>query len=281
MVISLFSCLFTGTTVSAAEENNSTATTPTNLITNGNFNVNVNTNDSKCLPGLDNRSVNSFIADKQNGQWYRSTGGISPSDAPDLDADYSQVDVSTTYPTYFGPNSQMVIEPTETGDSKNHVLRAVQNLHTQVELKNTGKYTLSFKFRLPHTDTDVSSFELSLVTPDQNGENSPTPKNTSTKIYDITNATLDLSGTDRNISIDSSNNIKFNVSEAASNWKNVKVSFDVARNENQIPSFTDTDGKKYDFPVLLKIEFGYSLIPLVDEASGGSFLDRVVMFRKQ
>jgi len=31
----------------------------------------------------------------------------------------------------------------------------------------------------------------------------------------------------------------------------------------------------------LRIEFGYSLIPLVDEASGGSFLDRVVMFRKQ
>lgn len=31
----------------------------------------------------------------------------------------------------------------------------------------------------------------------------------------------------------------------------------------------------------VKIEFGYSLIPLVDEKSGGSFLDRVVMFRKQ
>lgn len=31
----------------------------------------------------------------------------------------------------------------------------------------------------------------------------------------------------------------------------------------------------------IKIEFGYSLIPLVDEASGGNFLDRVVMFRKQ
>ena len=31
----------------------------------------------------------------------------------------------------------------------------------------------------------------------------------------------------------------------------------------------------------IKIEFGYSLIPLVDENSGGNFLDRVVMFRKQ
>lgn len=31
----------------------------------------------------------------------------------------------------------------------------------------------------------------------------------------------------------------------------------------------------------IRIEFGYSLIPLVDESSGGSFLDRVVMFRKQ
>lgn len=31
----------------------------------------------------------------------------------------------------------------------------------------------------------------------------------------------------------------------------------------------------------IKIEFGYSLIPLVDESTGGNFLDRVVMFRKQ
>lgn len=31
----------------------------------------------------------------------------------------------------------------------------------------------------------------------------------------------------------------------------------------------------------IEMEFGYSLIPLVDEASGGSFVDRVVMFRKQ
>ncbi len=31
----------------------------------------------------------------------------------------------------------------------------------------------------------------------------------------------------------------------------------------------------------IEMEFGYSLIRLVDEASGGSFLDRVVMFRKQ
>ncbi|MGN0605705.1 MAG: flagellar biosynthesis protein FlhA [Oscillospiraceae bacterium] len=32
---------------------------------------------------------------------------------------------------------------------------------------------------------------------------------------------------------------------------------------------------------LIRIDFGYSLIPIVDENSGGSFLDRVVMFRKQ
>lgn len=31
----------------------------------------------------------------------------------------------------------------------------------------------------------------------------------------------------------------------------------------------------------IELEFGYSLIPLVDEASGGNFIDRVVMFRKQ
>jgi flagellar biosynthesis protein FlhA len=32
---------------------------------------------------------------------------------------------------------------------------------------------------------------------------------------------------------------------------------------------------------LVRIDFGYSLIPIVDEKSGGNFLDRVVMFRKQ
>lgn len=31
----------------------------------------------------------------------------------------------------------------------------------------------------------------------------------------------------------------------------------------------------------IEMEFGYSLIPLVDEGSGGNFIDRVVMFRKQ
>lgn len=31
----------------------------------------------------------------------------------------------------------------------------------------------------------------------------------------------------------------------------------------------------------IEMDFGYSLIPLVDESSGGSFSDRVVMFRKQ
>lgn len=31
----------------------------------------------------------------------------------------------------------------------------------------------------------------------------------------------------------------------------------------------------------IEMEFGYSLIPLADESSGGSFIDRVVMFRKQ
>ncbi len=31
----------------------------------------------------------------------------------------------------------------------------------------------------------------------------------------------------------------------------------------------------------IELEFGYSLIPIIDEGSGGSFIDRVVMFRKQ
>ncbi len=32
---------------------------------------------------------------------------------------------------------------------------------------------------------------------------------------------------------------------------------------------------------LIEVEFGYNLIPLVDESLGGSFIDKIVMFRKQ
>lgn len=46
--------------------------------------------------------------------------------------------------------------------------------------------------------------------------------------------------------------------------------------------FKDIDHIYEILPIeAIEMEFGYSLIPLVDESSGSSFIDRVVMFRKQ
>ena len=72
MVVSLFSCLFTGTTVSA-EGTESTVNARDNLIINGNFEngtkINI-ANGQTTLPSIGGRSViNDFPADKEKGQW--------------------------------------------------------------------------------------------------------------------------------------------------------------------------------------------------------------------
>lgn len=250
MVVSLFSCVFTGTTVSAE-------LTATNLIVNGDFeSFNINTDNNK-VPDFRWRDIKIILGnDKTKGQWYRTIDGNTPEKSPDLDAEYNIVTKSTTtYPTYFGANDQMVIEPTETGNSTNHVLRAVQDLHTQVELDDNGKYTLSFRFRLPNANTGLTSFELSFITPDQQSNNSPLALSTSKKPYNITNATIDPGGTDSGISIDSNNNIKFGDSNASEDWKKVKVTFEVKRNTDvSFPVYTKNE-VNYTFPVLMKIEF--------------------------
>ncbi|HHW46754.1 MAG TPA: flagellar biosynthesis protein FlhA [Clostridiales bacterium] len=51
---------------------------------------------------------------------------------------------------------------------------------------------------------------------------------------------------------------------------------------NETEYFKDIDHIYEILPIdAIEMEFGYSLIPLVDESSGSSFIDRVVMFRKQ
>ena len=252
MVVSLFSCVFTGTTVSAEQ-------TATNLITNGDFeSFNVNTEGNK-VPAFAWRNVKTILGtDKTNGQWYRTTSGSSPADSPDLGSNYSILTAEqllTTYPTYFGPNNQMVIEPTESGDSTNRVLRAVQDLNTQIEVKNNGEYSLSFRFKLPQSDTGLTSFGLFLITPNQN-QNSDSLSQTLNSFkepYNITNATLDPSGTDSGITINSNNKITF--SGTSTEWQNVKVIFNVKRNDEvAIPVYTE-DEVNYTFPVLMRIHF--------------------------
>ena len=251
--ISLLGCLFTQTTVSATE----TVSTSTNLITNGDFeSFDVNTAHSNTgLPGLGSRSVKyTFIIDKTNGQWYRSKGGHAPLDAPDLDEDYEIVaDPDTTYPTYFGDNNQRVLEP---GSNSNHVVRAVQDLYTQVEPKDNGEYALSFKFKLPNNSTGLNFLGLALATPKPLFKNSPQASATILKPYDIVDATLDSSGTDSGITIDNDNNIKF--SGTSTEWQNVKVTFKAKRdNTVDIPVYTE-NGVDYTFPVLLRIWFNGS-----------------------
>ncbi len=260
MVVSMLSCLFVGS--ASAEETGSTAP---NLITNGDFesfDVNTITNANKnynCVPGFGWRSIKTILGkDKTNGQWYRTNTDITPDQAPDLDSNYNDVTKSkTTYPTYFGQNNQMVIEPTAGDQSENHVLRAVQDLNAQVELEDNGKYTLSFRFRLPNADTGLKSFRLSFITPKQNTKPSLTLNDVHTP-YVITNATIDTSGTDDYITIDSNNNITFTNSNAHENWKNVKVTFEVNRdNTVDFPVYTDSadNNKEYTFPVLMRIQF--------------------------
>lgn len=51
---------------------------------------------------------------------------------------------------------------------------------------------------------------------------------------------------------------------------------------NEVDFYRNIDNIYSILPVdPVEMEFGYSLIPLVDEGSGGSFIDRVVMFRRQ
>lgn len=51
---------------------------------------------------------------------------------------------------------------------------------------------------------------------------------------------------------------------------------------NEAEYFKDIDNIYKLLPLdAIEMEFGYSLIPLVDERSGSSFIDRLVMFRKQ
>ncbi|MDD2218014.1 MAG: flagellar biosynthesis protein FlhA, partial [Eubacteriales bacterium] len=59
--------------------------------------------------------------------------------------------------------------------------------------------------------------------------------------------------------------------------------------EEELPAFEDSEASYYRnidnvYNLLgveaIEMEFGYSLLPLVDEVSGGSFIDRIVIFRK-
>ena len=257
LVISSFIGVFTVTTVSAES-------TATNLIVNGDFeSFNVNTEGNK-VPAFAWRNVKTILGtDKTRGQWYRTTGGIGPEASPDLDANYSKITGVSTYPTYFGPNNQMVIEPTESGDSTNHVLRAVQDLNTQIEVKNNGEYSLSFRFKLPQSDTGLTSFGLFLITPNQDSSSLSQTLNSFKEPYNITNATLDPSGTDSGITINSNNKITF--SGTSTEWQNVKVIFNVKRNDEvAIPVYTE-DEVNYTFPVLMRIGFDTDGINLSDK----------------
>ena len=55
-----------------------------------------------------------------------------------------------------------------------------------------------------------------------------------------------------------------------------------ARQESETEYYKNIDNIYKLLPLdAIEMEFGYSLIPLVDERSGSSFIDRLVMFRKQ
>ena len=271
MVVSLFSCLFTGS-VSATEEN--TSTEPTNLIVNGDFesyNSINNAHNNTAIPAIAGRSVVSlFPADKTNGQWYRSTGGISPSDAPDLDESYKRVTDSNVYPTYFGANNQIVSKP---GDNTNHVLRAIQDLYTQVELKDNGEYDFTFDFKLPNANTELSYFDLFFVSPklDEAGKSIQNKLRypfsiTSAELGDKTTAGIKPIQLVPSDAEDGDgykyNRLRINFNKNNTEWQTVQVTIKTKDIED-INATPDSYGG-YSSPVLLKIHYdsenpGYDL----------------------
>ena len=271
MVVSLFGCLFTGTTVSAEE-------VASNLIVNGDFeSFNVNTeHNNTALPGLGRRSVKSaFPTDKTKGQWYRSTGGLAPSAAPDLDANYSKITDTAIYPTYFGANDQMVLEP---GVEDNHVLRAVQDLYTQVEPKDNGEYALTFRFKLPSNDTGLSFFNLFFVSPKLNSENGQSIQNNLRYPFSITSAELGskttngITATLFETNADNNDGYKYNYlrigfDKANTDWQTVEVAIKTEKvtHENAQPDVYTVDETDYTSPVLVKIGFDTDGIDLTDQ----------------
>ena len=271
MVVSLFSCVFTGTTVSAEQ-------TATNLIVNGDFeSFNVNTaGNNTALPGLGWRSVKSaFPTDKTKGQWYRSTGGLAPSVAPDLDANYSKITDTAIYPTYFGANDQMVLEP---GVEDNHVLRAVQDLYTQVEPKDNGEYALTFRFKLPNNDTGLSFFNLFFVSPKLNSDNGQSIQNSLRFPFSITSAelgsktTTGITATLAETNADNNDGYKYNrlridFDTNNTDWQTVEVAIKTEKvtHENAKPDVYTVDETDYTSPVLVKIGFDTDGINLSDK----------------
>ena len=271
--ISLLGCLFAQTTVSATEA----VSTSTNLITNGDFeSFDVNTDNGK-TPGLGSRSVKyTFIIDKTNGQWYRSKGGHAPSSAPDLNENYEIVDdPDTTYPTYFGANNQRVLEP---GSNSNHVVRAVQDLYTQVEPKDNGEYALTFKFKLPNAGTGLSSFDLFFVSPKLNSDTGQSIQNSLKFPFSITSAelgiktTAEISGQLLPTDADNSegykyNRLRINFDTNNTDWQKVEVAIKtkMVTHENAKPDVYTVDETDYTSPVLVKIEFDTDDINLSDK----------------
>ena len=156
LVISSFIGVFTVTTVAAEEP-------ASELITNGNFETNANwannhpeTNKPTTTGTLYWGSFANYNEGIYNGKWLRATGGNAPYVQPDLTYEREKA-TSPAEAYYFGRSNQWMEEP---NDSENHVLRASQNLYQIVDVKENTNYTLKFRFRLPHTETELSNMSV-------------------------------------------------------------------------------------------------------------------------
>ena len=72
----------------------------------------------------------SDVAAKHANKWYRASGGVALGTDLDSTGAVWTIDSSETFPTQFGANAQVVVDPT---NANNKALRVVQNLHQFID----------------------------------------------------------------------------------------------------------------------------------------------------
>ena len=266
LVISSFIGVFTVTTVAAEEP-------ASELITNGNFEEDANwlnnhpeTNKPTTTGTLYWGSFANYNSGIYNGKWLRVTGGNAPYVQPDLTNEQVEI-TSPAEAYYFGRSNQWMVDP---NNSKNHVLRASQNLYQIVDVKENTNYTLKFRFRLPHTETELSNMSVLFGQTKAQTTEGNTMKfdNVTIPVLPITNMTYAASdgiSTSLSAATDVGNRGTAQISFPTNNntWKEVTLNFTTGTYYNDFP---DAYGfSQFDPPHRLVIGFTFDLLPVYEK----------------
>ena len=171
----------------------------------------------------------SDVAAKHANKWYRASGGVALGTDLDSTGAVWTIDSSETFPTQFGANAQVVVDPT---NANNKALRVVQNLHQFIdadEIVSGDTYTLKFDYINRGTD-ELNSNEkyivAALATP--NGDDAGKVGVNFAQPFGILDASLNVvSKTDANLAVGATGTgIKFTFgSNNTDTWQSVTVKF--------------------------------------------------------